>query len=95
MLTTVNLIEVREKFARRTGSAQPVSALPADLEIAVIPFLEHHAVIAADLKGRVGKQDSLADRVCLALAIDRGLPVVTADRKWAELDLGIDIRMIR
>lgn len=94
-LTTVNLIEVREKFARKTGSAEPVPSLLRALEITVAPFLEHHAVIASDLKGRVGKKDSLADRVCLALAIDKGLPVVTGDRKWAELDLGLDVRLIR
>lgn len=94
-LTTVNLAEVREKFARKTGSAQPVSSLLSALEIVIVPFLEQHAIIAADLKGRVGKNDSLADRVCLALAIDMGLSVVTGDRKWAELDLGLDIRLIR
>lgn len=37
----------------------------------------------------------LGDRACLALAALRGLPVVTADRVWAELDLGIEIRFIR
>jgi len=38
---------------------------------------------------------SLADRACLALAMELNLPVVTADRAWADLDLGIDIRLIR
>ena len=38
---------------------------------------------------------SLADRACLALAMELRLPVVTADRAWADLDLGIDIRLIR
>jgi PIN domain nuclease of toxin-antitoxin system len=38
---------------------------------------------------------SLADRACLALAIERGAAVLTADRTWAELDLGIEIRLVR
>lgn len=38
---------------------------------------------------------SLADRACLALAERERLPVLTADRKWSMLDLGIDIRLIR
>ena len=38
---------------------------------------------------------SLADRACLALAERERLPVLTADRKWSMLDIGIDIRLIR
>jgi PIN domain nuclease of toxin-antitoxin system len=35
------------------------------------------------------------DRACLALALTRGLPADTAERSWAKLKLGIDIRLIR
>lgn len=38
---------------------------------------------------------SLADRFCLALALDRGLPVLTADRPWATLGLPLKIDLIR
>jgi len=38
---------------------------------------------------------SLGDRACLALAILRGLPVLTTDREWRALRLGIDVRVIR
>ena len=38
---------------------------------------------------------SFADRACLALALENGLPVLTGDREWAKLDLGIEIRLIR
>ena len=38
---------------------------------------------------------SLGDRACLALAEREGLPIYTADRLWARLKLGIDIRLIR
>ena len=95
MLSAVTLIEVREKFARRSGTAEPVAGLLDRLGIEIVPFTEAQAVIAADLKQRVGKNDSLADRICLALAIERGLPVVSADRRWAELDIGVDLRLIR
>jgi PIN domain nuclease of toxin-antitoxin system len=38
---------------------------------------------------------SVGDRACLGLAKELDLPVVTADRMWASLDLGIEIELIR
>ncbi|WP_293681082.1 type II toxin-antitoxin system VapC family toxin [uncultured Phenylobacterium sp.] len=38
---------------------------------------------------------SLADRACLALGLRLGLPVYTADRAWADLDLGVEVVLIR
>jgi PIN domain nuclease of toxin-antitoxin system len=38
---------------------------------------------------------SLGDRACLALARRERLPILTADRSWAKLDLGIPIKVMR
>jgi PIN domain nuclease of toxin-antitoxin system len=38
---------------------------------------------------------SLGDRACLALAIERKAAVYTTDRAWKNLDLGIEIEVIR
>ncbi len=38
---------------------------------------------------------SLADRLCFALAAARDAPVLTADRAWAKIDLGVEVRLIR
>lgn len=38
---------------------------------------------------------SLGDRACLALGKRLGLPVYTADRAWAELDVGVEVVLIR
>lgn len=38
---------------------------------------------------------SLGDRACLALGLRLGLPVLTADRTWARLNLGVAIQLIR
>ena len=38
---------------------------------------------------------SLGDRACLALAALLGLPAMTADRAWIDVDLGIDVIVIR
>jgi ribonuclease VapC len=38
---------------------------------------------------------SLGDRCCLALAEREGLPVITSDRRWADISIGVDIRLFR
>lgn len=38
---------------------------------------------------------SLGNRACLALAMVLGLPAMTADHDWIDLDLGIEIVVIR
>ena len=38
---------------------------------------------------------SLADRGCLALAQRLELPVVTTDRAWVQLRIGVEIRLAR
>ena len=38
---------------------------------------------------------SMADAFCLALAKVRGCPVMTADRAWMRLKLGVEVRLIR
>ena len=38
---------------------------------------------------------SLGDRCCLALGLELGAEVYTAERVWAELDLGVKVRVIR
>ena len=38
---------------------------------------------------------SLGDRACLATALELNLPVITTDRVWSKLNLGIQIQVIR
>lgn len=38
---------------------------------------------------------SLGDRACLALALQLQLPALTTDRAWANLNIGVLIRLIR
>jgi PIN domain nuclease of toxin-antitoxin system len=66
------------------------------LQIAVQVFDETQS-LAAGLLSPLTKPFglSLADRACLVLARQLGVPVVTADRAWKKLDLGIEIRVIR
>jgi ribonuclease VapC len=38
---------------------------------------------------------SLGDRACMALAAQLSLPVLTADKAWLEVDLPVEVQMIR
>lgn len=95
-ISAVNLAEVVTKLVERgiliDEALRTIRAFP-------IPVLDFDASLAertGDLRSVTRKLGlSLADRACLALAEREGLPVLTTDRKWAELDLGIDIRLVR
>jgi ribonuclease VapC len=96
LMSTVNLSEVLSRFARDDHDPRPVAAALARVGIARVAFTERLAMRAAVIGPMVAARGlSLADRACLALAIARGLPVLTADRHWAELDLPIPVQLIR
>ncbi len=38
---------------------------------------------------------SLGDRACLALGLKTELPVLTTDRAWADLKVGVSVGLIR
>ena len=65
------------------------------LGVEVVPFSEAEAEAAGALLGVHRGRLSLGDCACLATARQHGLPVMTADRAWAGLDLGVEIRLIR
>ncbi len=62
----------------------------------VVPLTEEDSVMIAQLRSLTRARGlSLGDRACLATGIRLRRPVITADRGWAELDVGISIRLIR
>lgn len=96
LLSAVNLVEVRSKLFDIVSDVDGAIASLTRLEIDIVPFTESQARIAADLWPIVrGKDISIADRICLALAIDRQATLWTADRDWVELGLDLDIRLFR
>ena len=95
-LSTVNLCEVAAVFAR-AGSAVPRLADDLDrLGLAIEPLTREDAVEAGNMiRDTAAAGLSLADRSCLALAKRLGQPVLTADRAWSDLDLGIEVVLVR
>ena len=66
------------------------------LEIEVISFDQEQSSLAADIHIHSRKLGlSVGDCSCLALAKTKNIPVLTSDRVWTKLDIGVHVRMIR
>ena len=64
--------------------------------LSIIPFNADMSCEAAHLRKKTRHVGlSLGDRACLALAIHMKRPVLTSDRIWATLKLGIRIELVR
>jgi PIN domain nuclease of toxin-antitoxin system len=60
------------------------------------PFTEAQARVASDLRNETRHAGlSLADRSCLALALEIGADVYTADQPWSRVAIGCKIHLIR
>lgn len=95
-LSAVNLTEAVSKLIDR--GAQPDIAVRRirSLRMEVISFAFEHAERAGELRQATRHLGlSLGDRACLALAQQLGAPVYTADRDWAKLHIGVEVRLIR
>lgn len=95
-LSTVNLSEVVGRFVRDGHDGGQVMARLTRSPIEIVPFDAEQARIAAGLLPATRSHGlSLADRACLALALTRGVPVLSADRVWGEIEEGVEVRLIR
>lgn len=95
-ISAANLSEVLAKAAEVPKGVEAAKAFLRGLQLPIVAFDEQQADIAAGLRPITRSLGlSLGDRCCLALALTRALPVMTADRGWAELQIGVDILVIR
>lgn len=95
-ISSVNLSEVATRVARNGLPPNEFAGDIEEMEFQVVPFLTEDALAAASLEPdtrRLGL--SLGDRACLVLGLARNEPVYTADRVWAQLDIGAKIVSIR
>ena len=96
IMSAVNATEVIAKLIDRGASREQAREQLESYGLAIRPFDESLAVEAGFLRAATRQYGlSLGDRACLALALRERIPVVTADRAWSQLDLGLDIQVIR
>ena len=97
-ISAINRTEALTIVARRLGlsSLEEAREKVDPLETEVISFDPDQSNLAADIHIRTRKLGlSIGDCSCLALAKTKNLPVLTSDKDWAKLDIGVHVRMIR
>jgi ribonuclease VapC len=96
-MSVANMAEVLAVLSVRGGVA-PKHSLAAvrELDVKFLPVTEEIATESAEIATRHPRSGlSLGDRLCLATGSVRQCRVLTADRAWLALSLGIDIESIR
>ena len=95
-VSAVNWAEVIEKAISAGVDDRELRHDFTELGASVLPVDAAHGERAARLHRETRHLGlSLADRICFALAFAHGVPVITADRAWARVDVGVEVRLIR
>jgi ribonuclease VapC len=95
-MSTVNVSEVASWLVDAGTTEKNIRLTLEGLELELSAFNGDAAYAAAALRKATRKKGiSFGDRACLELGKRLALPVLTADRTWAELDIGVEVRLIR
>lgn len=95
-MLTVNVTEVISKLTERGWDFDEAVAAFNTYGLAIFDFGVDLAIDAGRLHVPTRHKGlSLGDRACLALARREKATALTAERKWADLDVGCPIQLIR
>jgi PIN domain nuclease of toxin-antitoxin system len=93
-MSTVTHAEVGTVLIRNGHDPSPLAQVTAQVSVELFTVADADTAAALIADGaRLGL--SLGDRACLALAKRLNAPALTAEQVWAQLDVGIEITLIR
>ncbi|MDJ0714971.1 MAG: type II toxin-antitoxin system VapC family toxin [Prochloraceae cyanobacterium] len=96
VMSAVNMSETIAKLIEVGMPQKEIELVLAYLSCEVKSFELEDAIATAKLRQLTRSLGlSLGDRACLALGVKLGLTVLTADRAWSSLTLGIPIEIVR
>ncbi len=96
IICAVNYSEIVAKLVERGASLSLIRPALSRYGLEIVPFDGDLAERAGALRAKTRAFGlSLGDRACLALAERSRLPVLTADHMWKELNLHIDVEVLR
>ncbi len=95
-VSSVNIAEVAGKLAESGMPASGIRSAIGALGLTIVDFDANMAYETGGLRSLTRNAGlSLGDRACLATGKALGKLVVTADRAWANLGVGVKIRCVR
>ena len=96
-ISTVNLQEVAKELLREGASLDATRAVLDELNLDLHSHDRDAAYAAAALYGPTKQYGRcLGDRSCMALGLQLGVPVMTADREWRNVEVAsLQIRQVR
>lgn len=96
VLSAVGYSETLVKMIDRGIELADAERLIGRLSLHIAAFDSEAAALAASFRHFTKQLGlSFADRACLALGLKTGLPVLTADRRWAEVPSQVKVELIR
>jgi PIN domain nuclease of toxin-antitoxin system len=95
-VSAVNLGEVIARLSDLTSDSGEIPRLMGLFRFETVEFSEEDAWRSGRLRFATREAGlSFGDRACLALGLRMGIPVVTADRSWARIDVGVEVVLCR
>lgn len=96
IISSVNMSEVYAKAVDMAKDIEATRGFFFSLPVRVSGFDEAHALMAGQMRRETRRYGlSFGDRACLATALLEKRPVMTADKAWRNLDLDIEVIVIR
>jgi PIN domain nuclease of toxin-antitoxin system len=95
-ISAVNMAEVYSKLADHGAAGEAARDLVLDMKLEVVAYDDMQAQRTGKLRQPTRSFGlSIGDRACLGLAEAKNATAVTAEKSWATLGLGIDVKTIR
>lgn len=96
VMSAINLSESAAVLASISIPQEKIKDMLSELVREIIPFDHEQAFEAAFLRNVTKNYGlSLGDRACIALGRVKKIPVITADKIWADIACGVEIHLIR
>lgn len=96
IISTVNYAELLTVLQRIGMPLKEAEHITKGLIQNIVPYDEKDAILTSELSQNTrDKGLSLGDRACLALAVRKQCPVLTADKIWRDIELDIEIKILR
>jgi len=95
-ISSVNFAEIATRLLDLQADVDNLAMDLKKSRVKIVSVDTDLALAAAKLRSSTRHKGlSLADRICLALAIREQAIAITADRAWADLNIGCEIELIR